>query len=91
MSGTVLHLGSFKSSWSTGEDGQVNRAECGEGQDREKQRNLTADLASIWTWEWGCGGPGGLTKKREAFGAESPPKAEARRLEQGLDVQQEAG
>lgn len=33
MSGTVLHLGSFKSSWSTGEDGHGNRAECGEGKD----------------------------------------------------------
>ena len=76
----------------------MNRAECGEGQDREKQGTFTADLAGIRTWEWGWGGPGGLTKKREAFGAESPPKAKARRLEQGLgkarqglDVQQEAG
>lgn len=31
----------------------MNRAECGDGEDREEQGTLTASLASIRTWGWG--------------------------------------
>jgi len=51
--GTALHLVPFRGSRSTGEDGLVNRAECGEGEDREQQGTLTASPASVRMWGGG--------------------------------------
>lgn len=58
MLGTALHWAPFRRSWSTGEDSPLNRAECGEGEDREQQGPLTASLASVRMWGWGGEVPG---------------------------------
>ena len=97
VSGTALHLAPFRGSRSTGEDSPVNRAECGEGEDREQQGTLTASPASVRMRGWGGEVPGGRRTVNKEEGGTGGRKAKAGRLEprlpeaKGLSVQQAAG